>query len=331
MSEYTLQNKLIQLFEEGLGNLKLDRLPALLSDPYKYSIDSGGKRIRPLLTLLSCGLCNGDIKNALPAAMAVEILHNFTLVHDDIMDDADTRRGKPSVFKKWNVSVAILSGDVMFADAYKQLEYYATSKAYSKEEYANINNTLINATITVCEGQALDIQFVDSADVTVTDYIKMIDGKTSALIAGALKMGAIAANAPNKYQDILEEIGYEIGKAFQIQDDLLDITADPKKFGKQPGGDIREGKKTYLSLLAIEKADKEQKSYIFDTLNNPDINENDIDKMLELYQHLGVIEETEKRIEEHYQNAFSLLDTFDESGYKNELINLFKFLQNRDY
>lgn len=331
MDNSTLQKDFLKLIEEALDKLDIDRLPELLSKPYKYSIVSGGKRIRPLLAVLASGLCNGEPEKAIPAALAVEILHNFTLVHDDIMDAADTRRGKPSVFKKWNESVAILSGDVMFADAYKQLDFYANSDDYSKSEYANINNTFINATIIVCEGQALDMQFVDQSDVLVSDYIKMIEGKTSALIAASLKMGAIAANASTEQQNTLYEMGYEIGKAFQIQDDLLDITADPKKFGKQPGGDIKEGKKTYLSLLAIERANKSQKEFIFNTLNNPDISQNDIENMLQLYRDLEVITDTENIITKHYDNAFTLLNTFKDSAYKSELYNLFIFLKNRDY
>ncbi|MFA5668373.1 MAG: polyprenyl synthetase family protein [Balneolaceae bacterium] len=331
MSSTALQKDLYLLIEQGLEKLPVSKSPKSLYEPYKYALNVGGKRIRPFLSLLASGLCGGEPKDALPAALAVEILHNFTLVHDDIMDSAETRRGKTSVFKKWSDSVAILTGDVMFADAFQQLSFYATNDQYSKEEYAAMNQTFITATVTVCEGQALDMEFVDLDAVAITDYIQMIEGKTSALISGSLKMGAIAAHATKEQQDLLTQIGSEMGIAFQIQDDLLDAIADPEKFGKKAGGDIYEGKKTYLSLLALERANTEQKIFIQHTLAKQETSEDDVQRMLVLYDELNVINDVKKEIKNHYNNAFTLLDKFKDSSYKQELEKLLIFLQNRDH
>lgn len=331
MSSTALQKDLYLLIEQGLEKLPVSKSPKSLYEPYKYALNVGGKRIRPFLSLLASGLCGGEPKDALPAALAVEILHNFTLVHDDIMDSAETRRGKTSVFKKWNDSVAILTGDVMFADAFQQLTYYGTNAQYSKEEYVAMNQAFITATVTVCEGQALDMEFVEKDSVTISDYIQMIEGKTSALISGALKMGAIAARATQEQQQLLTRIGSEMGKAFQIQDDLLDAIADPEIFGKKAGGDIHEGKKTYLSLLALERANSEQKKIIQHTLANRETSEDDVNKILALYDELNIINDIKKEIKTHYNNAFALLDMFKDSSYKQELEKLLIFLQNRDH
>ena len=285
MSSSALHKRLHLLIEEGLKNLELPESPSTLYDPYGYALGIGGKRIRPYLSLLACGMCNGNIEDALPAALAVEILHNFTLVHDDIMDRAETRRGMPSVFKKWNEDVAILSGDVMFADSFKQLEVYGEDESFSKDQYYAMITAFTRATITVCEGQALDMEFVDRSEVNHGEYLKMIQGKTAALIVGALKMGAIAAHAGIEEQNKVGQLGIEIGIAFQIQDDLLDATADPKKFGKKPGGDIYEGKKTYLTILALERADDEQKKFIQKVLENKRV---DDDQVLAVFNSLMI-------------------------------------------
>jgi geranylgeranyl diphosphate synthase type II len=327
----TLHSQLYSLIEKGLSELVIPEAPKSLYEPYSYTMDMGGKRIRPFLVLLGCGLCGGKVTDALSSALAVEILHNFTLVHDDIMDSADTRRGKPSVFKKWDQNTAILSGDVMFADAFKQLEFYGHNEEFSKQEYAEIHSTFTKATITVCEGQALDMDFVDRSDVDHYEYIEMIKGKTSALLAGSLKMGAIAAHATNLQKETLFELGMEMGIAFQVQDDLLDATADPEKFGKRVCGDIYEGKKTYLTILALERADETQKKKIETVLSSENPSDKDVNIVLKLMKDLNVLSDIAQEVDEHYKKAIDSLNSFNDSEYKHELKNLLIFLKNRDH
>lgn len=331
MNTTDLQKQLYLEIEASLASLELPNRPETLYEPFRYALNAGGKRIRPVLTLLASGICNGETKNALPAALAIEILHNFTLVHDDIMDSADTRRGKPSVFKKWDENVAILSGDVMFAGAMQELAFYGHSEDYSKDDFSALYDVFLKATVTVCEGQALDMEFVAREDVSLSEYIEMISGKTAALLSGALEMGAIAAYASKKQRRELDELGMEMGIAFQIQDDLLDAIADPEKFGKRPGGDIFEGKKTYLTILALERANEVQKSLIQQTLLDENPTEESVDSVLMIMKELKVLDDVALEIDSRYEKAHELLSHFSESEYQKELKNLLTFLQHRDH
>ncbi|MBO6621085.1 MAG: polyprenyl synthetase family protein [Balneola sp.] len=331
MANTDLQKKLYGYIEKGITELKIPGIPESLYAPYSYTMSIGGKRIRPYLVLLSSGICDGRIVDAMPAALAVEILHNFTLVHDDIMDSADTRRGKPSVFKKWDQNTAILSGDVMFADAFKQLEYYGRNDNFSKAAYFQIHKTFTDATITVCEGQALDMDFVHRTDVDHFEYTEMIKGKTSALLACSLKMGAIAALATKEQADSLYNLGMEMGIAFQIQDDLLDVTADPDKFGKTVCGDIYEGKKTYLTILALERSNQQQRQTIETVLADPNPKKKSVEEVLDIMKDLNVISDIQNEVGQHYENAINSLDFFKDSEYKQQLKNLLIFLKNRDH
>jgi geranylgeranyl diphosphate synthase type II len=331
LAKTDLHKKLYTYIEKGISELNIPDVPESLYVPYSYTMGLGGKRIRPFLVLLSCGICGGKIEEALPSALAVEILHNFTLVHDDIMDSADTRRGQPSVVKKWDQNIAILSGDVMFADAFKQLEFYGSSNSFSKENYVEIHKAFTEATITVCEGQALDMDFVERSDVDHFEYIEMIKGKTSALLACSLKMGAVSAHATQEQSNSLFSLGMEMGIAFQIQDDLLDATADPEKFGKRVCGDIYEGKKTYLTILALERANEHQKEIIEKVLADVTPSAEDVETVLKIMKDLNVISDIKKEVDQHYLNAINSLDLFDDSEYKQELKNLLIFLKNRDH
>ncbi|GAB5408872.1 MAG: polyprenyl synthetase family protein [Balneolaceae bacterium] len=331
MSTTDLQKKFYSLIESELVNLDLPDYPETLYKPFEYALTAGGKRIRPILTMLANGICGGTITESIPAALAVEILHNFTLVHDDIMDSADTRRGKPSVFKKWDINVAILSGDVMFAGAMEQLAFYGHEDSYSKQEFSALYDVFLKATTTVCEGQALDMEFVDRQDVKLHEYIEMISGKTAALLSGSLEMGAISAHASSTQRKELALIGKELGIAFQIQDDLLDAIADPEKFGKRPGGDIFEGKKTYLTILTLERADEAGAQLIKDTLLASEPTLESVEAVLKLMKDLNVINDVSSEIELRYQKAFELLSHFPSSEYKEELENLLTFLQYRDH
>ncbi|MDR9416883.1 MAG: polyprenyl synthetase family protein [Gracilimonas sp.] len=331
MSNSKIQKHLLQKIEAGISRLQLPNTPQTLYEPYRYAIEMGGKRIRPLLSLLACGICGGDPDEALHAALSVEILHNFTLVHDDIMDSADTRRGEPSVFKKWNENIAILSGDVMFADAYKILLDYGNNDSFSKQEYVDLHSVFSEAVITVCEGQALDMEFVDRTQVNHEEYIQMIAGKTAALLSASLEMGAITAHASVEQRKELAELGYEMGIAFQIQDDLLDATADPDKFGKKPGGDIYEGKKTYLTILALERANEQQKKHIQNTLQAQLPSDEQVQEVLSIMNELNVLTDVASETDQHYEKAFELVNSFDSSDYQQELKNLLIFLRNRDH
>jgi geranylgeranyl diphosphate synthase, type II len=236
------------IFQQYLTDNHFADEPQELYEPANYILGIGGKRLRPLLALMGCELFSDDIKRALPIAMAVEVFHNFTLLHDDIMDDAPLRRGKPTVHVKYNISTGILSGDVMLILAYESLRNTEGSSKITHKLWAIFNKMARE----VCEGQQFDMNFENRNDVTITEYMRMIELKTAVLIAAAFEMGAIAGGATEKQARPLYEFGRNIGVAFQIQDDILDTFGDPEKFGKKVGGDIIQNKKTLLVLKTFE-------------------------------------------------------------------------------
>ena len=325
------QQKLSDLIDQKLAELNLPEEPSLLYDPVRYTLSLAGKRVRPYLTLIGCGLCQGEIEEALPAAVSIELLHNFTLLHDDIMDRAETRRGEPSVFKKWNENTAILSGDAMYARAFKELQYYGRTEAYSKSQYRTILDIFLKCAETVCEGQAFDLDFENRSDVSLDEYLHMIEGKTAALISGAFEMGGAVAGANSERLEKLEFIGQKIGVAFQIQDDLLDATADPEKFGKKRGGDIIEGKKTYLTLLALQRCNNKQREILENILSLKDPDSSHINKVINIYEDLDVVSASEEAVQYHYRAAVELLEEFESSEYKEELITFLNRLISREY
>lgn len=299
-------------------------------DPIRYALQNGGKRIRPHLVLLGCGICGGEAKSAIPAALAVELLHNFTLIHDDIMDSADTRRNQPSVFKKWNSNTAILSGDVLFAHSFEQLEYYGKDDRYSKIQYLAINKTLQEAVIKICQGQALDMDFEARERVSLDEYLMMIGAKTAALLSCSLKLGALVAQATEKEVDACSSLGYHAGIAFQIQDDLLDAVGNAAKFGKEIGGDIREGKKTWLSIAAFNKASATQQEVLSSVLNKENVSEAEVDSVISLYHDLKIVDDAKQAIADHYEKAQTLLDQFKNSEHRNEINILLNQLMIRE-
>lgn len=331
MNTLEKRRKLTDLVEEKLLELELPSYPKTLYDPVKYTLSLGGKRIRPYFTLIACGLCGGEPEEALPAGIAIELLHNFTLLHDDIMDSADTRRGEKSVFRKWDSSTAILSGDAMYAWAFEQLQYYGKSDLYNKQQYARIMEIFLESARTVCEGQAYDLEFESKKDVTIAEYLNMIQGKTAALISASFKLGGAVAGTDTDCINKLEDIGSEVGTAFQIQDDLLDIIADPSKFGKKRGGDIAEGKKTYLSILALEEGNEQQKELLKSVFEKNVVSSEDIDRIINLYMKLDIIDKTKSKVEEHYEKAMSCLKDFASSKYKDDVISYLYNLINREY
>ena len=227
--------------------------PKNLYEPIDYILKLGGKRIRPVLTLMAADIFSNDFKKALPAALAVEVFHNFTLIHDDIMDAAPLRRGKATVHEKWDTNTAILSGDAMLILAYKYFENY---EPFVFQKLAKLFS---KTALEVCDGQQLDVDFETRNDVTIPEYINMIRLKTSVLVAAALKMGAIVAESNDENANLIYDFGLNLGLAFQLQDDYLDTFGDPETFGKQVGGDIIENKKTYLYLKALEVATEDDK------------------------------------------------------------------------
>jgi len=321
------------IFEEidvQLQVLDLPVEPASLYDPIRYTLEDTGKRIRPKLVALGTALSGGDPKMAIPAGIAMELLHNFTLIHDDIMDNADVRRGKPSVFKKWGVPIAILSGDMAFGLAYQQFQAYANDESINKPQFSGILNAFHRAVKEVCEGQAYDIEFESLEMVDMDSYLEMIRLKTAALLSVSLEIGGILSGATDDKIQHLRSLGNDLGIAFQIQDDLLDVVADPKKFGKKVGGDIREGKKTFLMIHALKRAhgaDLEELISIIKTKSADDIQ---ISHVIRLYEDLGVLELTKSEIESRYNSAMNHLGVFTDTPYYSAAKNMFDALIQRD-
>lgn len=320
------KRKLSTSFNYKISKLELPEQPASLYDPVRYTLALGGKRLRFCLTMLSTGICGGKTEDAINAAHAIEMLHNFTLLHDDIMDGAETRRGKPSVYKKWGISNAILSGDIMFVKAFEMLGKYRNHHRYS-----DIIDIFVKASRDVCEGQSYDMEFEERDDVSVEEYLNMIRGKTASLIRGALLVGGAVADADEYTLQKLERLGNEIGIAFQIQDDLLDVTGDPQKFGKEIGSDIREGKKTYLILLALQRCNNREKMWLTHKMRNNPLSESDIKKIELLLQKYGVIDITKKKINYHFKRAFEIISTFEDCKYNRDITKLIEYVQKRDF
>lgn len=318
MKEY---KQLIELFlghlEQYKSGLNL-KTPRELYEPENYILSLGGKRLRPLLALIACDLFDKDPKMALNAALSVELFHNFSLIHDDILDDAPLRRNSPTVHVKWNTNIAILSGDVMMVKAFQMLENYGF------KEFKKLSKLFNNTAIEVCEGQQLDMNFENSDSVTVEDYIHMITCKTAVLMGCSLQMGAINAYASDEDQQHLYAFGKHMGIAFQLLDDLLDAFAeDSEKFGKQVGGDILSGKKTFLLLKAMEIANTKQKKELMKLLKlKAKDADKKIDGMLALYTELNIKQICEQEADKHNKMAVDYLDKVDANKIKkNKLKN----------
>lgn len=295
--------------EEGLQKLDYKRNPEGLYEPITYSMSLGGKRIRPVMCLAACALFDDDISKAMPAALAIEIFHNFTLLHDDVMDKASIRRNKPTVCTKWNNNVAILSGDAMMIEAYKLIAH-TDSPAFSL-----ILNTFSQTAIEVCEGQQYDMDFETRNNVTLNEYMEMIRLKTAVLLAGSIKIGALIGGATDADTQLLYDFGIKIGLAFQLQDDLLDTYGDETTFGKAIGGDIMENKKTYLLISALEGANTEQKRELYNWLANQNADrQTKINSVRALYDAIGVRKKTEDKITELFDSASNILRSMEISA-----------------
>ena len=296
-------NELQGIFEQELRSMKWPREPRLLYEPIAYSLEEGGKRIRPVALLMACSAFRGGIDAAKPAAMAIEVFHNFTLLHDDIMDNAAMRRGNPSVFAKWGQNVAILSGDAMLISAYRLLSEYPPQVL--PQILARFNTMAIE----VCEGQQYDMDFETRESVSVEEYLHMIELKTSALLSGATVIGAIIGGAGEEDCQRLYRFATELGLAFQLQDDLLDSYGD-ERLGKAIGGDILEGKKTYLMVMALSKASAAEHRILTSTYSDPILSDQQkIARVREVFDKLGVARLTEQQINHRFERALNILDT----------------------
>ncbi|MBI1836124.1 MAG: polyprenyl synthetase family protein [Flavobacteriia bacterium] len=313
-----------QIIEKGLGDLTFPAKPSNLYDPLRYFLDLGGKRMRPMLTLMSADAFNIDCKNALPSALAIELFHNFSLIHDDIMDEAPIRRGKDTVHSKWNQNIAILSGDVLLVKAYQELAKQNSSIV------AELLTVFNKTAVEVCEGQQMDMDFESRNDVTIAEYIEMIRLKTSVLLGCALEMGAIVAETSLENKELIYEFGQHIGIAFQIQDDILDLYADPEKFGKQVGGDVISNKKTLLFLKAFEIASDFQKEELTILLEEKDL-EFKVIAVRHLFDGMGIKEKCKEIMQIHYSIAKEALHKINISTDKKKpLFELAAYLMDRE-
>jgi len=315
------QQELLNLFLNELKKeqKKIDESsPKGLYKPVSYTLDMGGKRLRPLLVLMAANLFADITEQALPAATAIEVFHNFTLLHDDLMDNASVRRGKPTVHLKFNPNTAILSGDAMLILAY---EYLAQSSSDSLPELLKLFS---RTALEVCEGQQFDMDFESRQDVTVDEYIEMIRLKTAVLIAAALKLGAIIGGAPEKQAKLLYDFGINIGLAFQLQDDWLDVYGDPNVFGKKIGGDILSNKKTFLLLKTMEKLQGEKKEQLQNWITKEAfLPEEKIEAVTQLYNDALVNEEAQKLMRHYHNEALKCLADLDVAEInKKDLVEL---------
>ena len=305
-------------FNNFLKNFIPPSYPNNLYDPVKYILSLNGKRIRPILTLLTCDLFIKEYKSALNAALAVEVFHNFSLVHDDIMDEAPLRRGRDTVHRKWDLNTAILSGDVMLILAYQLFENY------SGDTFVSLAQLFSKTAIEVCEGQQMDIDFTKQNIVSVSQYLKMIEYKTAVLIGAAMKMGAIVAKASASNQKHIYDFGRNLGLAFQIQDDYLDTFGDKEKFGKIIGGDIIENKKTYLFTRALELLDENNTKKLLNLYSlKSDDSTKKIFEVKQLYLKCDIPNLVKSEIESYTITAFECLEKIDISNTKKDFLRDF--------
>lgn len=306
------------LIANHFDTLALKNEPKNLYEPIRYILSLGGKRLRPVLTLMAAEVFDADCRLALPAATAVEVFHNFSLIHDDIMDDAPLRRGKETVHEKWDVNTGILSGDAMLILAYRYFE------SYEPETFQKLARLFSKTALEVCEGQQYDVDFETRDDVTIPEYLKMIEFKTAVLVGAAMKMGAIVAETSAENATAIYDFGLNLGIAFQLQDDFLDAFGNPETFGKQVGGDIIENKKTYLYLKAMEFARPEEREQLLHLFSiQPNDNTDKINSVKQIFTQTGAADATQRAIQEYTLKAFQTLDTMHIGEDKKMILRAF--------
>lgn len=309
--------QLQSLVNKAINDTKYTEEPAELYEPISYLMQLGGKRMRPVLVLVSTELFGGQVEKALDAAIGIEIFHNFTLMHDDIMDKAPIRRGKATVHVKWNESAAILSGDVMFVEAYKLM--IKVEDSILRDVLAIFSDTASG----VCQGQQADMNFESRNDVSLEEYLEMIRQKTAVLLAGSMQIGALIGGASKDQAELLYEFGENLGLAFQLQDDILDVYGDPEKFGKQVGGDILSNKKTFMLIKAKELATgniADELNQWIETNDNPAAK---VEAITNIYNQLKVRKLAESVMEDYVQTALYALDKIEVESDKKNLLRGF--------
>ncbi|PLW92794.1 MAG: polyprenyl synthetase [Marinilabiliales bacterium] len=322
-----LIKKYQDIFCGKFNSLKFLKDPPELYEPIDYALSAGGKRIRPVLTVMICDFFGNNFEDALNPAIAIEIFHNFTLVHDDIMDDAPIRRGKSTVYKKYDINTAILSGDTMFAKAY---EFVTLTR---EDKLPAVLKVFTKTAMEVCEGQQYDMNFETQQDVSLEEYLLMIKLKTAVLMGASLKIGAIMGGANEEQSSLIFEFGEEVGMVFQLQDDLLDTFGDESTFGKRVGGDILDCKKTYLYVKAMEKLSTEKSELLLKVYHDKNMSEDlKISKVQELFREAGVIEDCKVLMNKHHVNSMKALESINlKPEYKQVLSNFAESLLVRDF
>ena len=295
--------------------------PQVLYRAARHIIDAGGKRLRPFLVMKSCKMVGGREEDALPTASSLEMLHTFTLLHDDIMDQDEKRRGVPSVHTKWGVPVAIVAGDLLFAKVYEAITTYTDPKHVKPKRILQVIKEISEATVVLCEGQTFDMMFEDKETVSEAEYFKMIEGKTAALFEVSARCGGLLGGATKSQVKRLGEFGRYSGIAFQVIDDILALTADEKVLKKPVGNDIREGKRTLMIVYALEKASKSQRKKILETLGNKDASPEQIQETIRLIDSLGAIDYAKKLADRYIKKAKKALAKFPDSEDREDLIS----------
>ncbi len=311
-----------------LRQLVRTRTPKDVNEACRYVLHARGKRIRAALVLLSCEAVGGKAGNALDASVAIEIMHNFTLVHDDIMDNAASRRGRPTVHTKWNVNNALLAGDILLGVAYKEILNTRTPLL------AEILQVFTKGLLDVCEGQALDLEFETRSDVTLADYFQMIEKKTGRLLSTSTTLGGLIGGGTPKQVEALRKFGHYLGRAFQLQDDLLDVVASEKDFGKTIGGDIIEGKRTFLLLKALESAKGKERTVLMNVMNRkqrgtPQSTTKEVRCVTEIYTSTGAIAAARSRVRHDTVRAGRALEVLPDSQGRQTLLWLSQMLLDR--
>jgi geranylgeranyl pyrophosphate synthase len=310
---------------ERIKQLTPETLPENLYEPVRYSLQTGGKLLRPILMLITCEAVCGSVENALDAACALEMVHNFSLVHDDIMDNDELRRGRETVHKKWNTSIAILAGDAILVKAYDALRQ--VKPIFLPQVLEKFNRGILK----VCEGQTLDLDFEQRTDVIVEEYFYMIDRKTGKLFSLACELGAILGGGSEEQVAAMRAFGSRIGRAFQVQDDVLDFTADEAVLGKDVGSDLQEDKKTFLMLYAREHADASQKEQLQALRQNPHLSGKDIQEAISLLTEIGAMEAARREIETALDEAQRSLAVLPIEKPRTALAELVDYIRNREF
>lgn len=313
------------------GVVDLEREPNVLYQAARHIIDAGGKRLRPYLILKSCKLVGGNEEDAIPTAVALELLHTFTLIHDDIMDQDEKRRGLPTVHTRWGVPTAIVTGDLLFAKVYETITKFTDPKRVPPKRILQVLKSISEATIAICEGQTLDMMFEHKETVSEDEYFKMVQAKTAALLETSAKCGGILGSAKKSQVEHLGKYGHYAGVAFQLIDDVLGLTADEKALGKPVGSDIREGKRTLIIVHALKHASENQRKKILETLGNRSASPKQTQEIIDLVGSLGSIKYVEEKARKYIEKSKKALASFPATEDREDLISLADLIFARKY